>query len=167
MQSRACKATICIDCALRTLPCRAKISKQPATCCALVKICQTPTAGELARGDRMSNRFTQFILIAMVLGIVMGTLIFNLLPDSRAELGNDINLIAMLFLRLIKMIIAPLVFTTLVGGIAHMEDAATVGRIGVKTLGWFISASLVSLLIGLGMVHLLRPGAGLSLPPPE
>jgi Na+/H+-dicarboxylate symporter len=65
------------------------------------------------------------------------------------------------------MIIAPLVFTTLIGGIAHMEDAATVGRVGAKTLGWFISASIVSLLIGLGMVHLLQPGAGLSLPPPD
>ena len=53
----------------------------------------------------MSNRFTQFILIAMVLGIVMGTLIFNWMPDSRVELAGDINLIATLFLRLIKMII--------------------------------------------------------------
>src|SRR3569833_1201122 len=159
MQSRACKATICLDCALRTLPCRAKISKQPATCCALVKICQTPAAGELARGDRMSNRFTLFILIAMVLGIVMGTLIFNLLPDSRVELGNDINLIAMLFLRLIKMIIAPLVFATLVGGIAHMGSGAKLGRIFAKTMGWFVSASFVSLLLGLLMVNLLQPGA--------
>ena len=73
----------------------------------------------------MSNRFTQYILIAMALGIVMGTLVFNYLPDSRVEIAADVNLIAMLFLRLIKMIIAPLVFSTLVVGIAHMEDAAT------------------------------------------
>jgi Na+/H+-dicarboxylate symporter len=66
----------------------------------------------------MSNRFTQYILIAMALGIIMGALIFNYLPDTRADLAADINLIAMLFLRLIKMIIAPLVFATLVGGIA-------------------------------------------------
>ena len=52
----------------------------------------------------MSNRFTQYILIAMVLGIVMGALIFNFLPDSRAEIASSVNLIAMLFLRLIKMI---------------------------------------------------------------
>ena len=95
----------------------------------------------------MSNRFTQFILIAMVLGIVVGTLIFNLLPDSRVELGNDINLIAMLFLRLIKMIIAPLVFATLVGGIAHMGSGAKLGRIFAKTMGWFVSASFVSLVL--------------------
>ena len=72
----------------------------------------------------MSNRFTQYILIAMALGIVMGTLVFNYMPDSRVEIAADVNLIAMLFLRLIKMIIAPLVFATLVGGIAHMGSGA-------------------------------------------
>ena len=107
----------------------------------------------------MSNRFTQYILVAMVLGIVMGTLIFNFLPDSRADIAADVNLIAMLFLRLIKMIIAPLVFATLVGGIAHMGSGAKLGRIFAKTMGWFVSASFVSLLLGLVMVNLLQPGA--------
>src|SRR5215831_8218972 len=107
----------------------------------------------------MSNRFTQYILAAMVLGIVVGTVIFNYMPDGRVELANDINLIAMLFLRLIKMIIAPLVFATLVGGIAHMGAGAKVGSIFAKTMGWFICASLVSLLLGLVMVNLLQPGA--------
>ena len=107
----------------------------------------------------MSNRFTQYILIAMALGIVMGTLVFNYLPDSRAEIAADVNLIAMLFLRLIKMIIAPLVFATLVGGIAHMGSGARLGRIFAKTMGWFVSASFVSLLLGLVMVNLLQPGA--------
>src|ERR1700741_3871264 len=107
----------------------------------------------------MSNRFTQYILGAMVLGIIMGALIFNFLPDSRVELAADINLIAMLFLRLIKMIIAPLVFATLVGGIAHMGSGAKLGRIFAKTMGWFVSASFISLLLGLVMVNLLQPGA--------
>jgi Na+/H+-dicarboxylate symporter len=107
----------------------------------------------------MSSRFTQFILIAMALGIVMGSLIFNYLPDSRVEIAADVNLIAMLFLRLIKMIIAPLVFATLVGGIAHMGSGAKLGRIFAKTMGWFVSASFVSLLLGLVMVNLLQPGA--------
>jgi Na+/H+-dicarboxylate symporter len=65
------------------------------------------------------------------------------------------------------MIIAPLVFSTLVSGIAHMEDAGAVGRVGVKALGWFIGASIVSLTIGLLMVHLLQPGAGLRLAVPD
>src|SRR6202000_1672116 len=107
----------------------------------------------------MSNRFTQYILIAMVLGIVMGTLVFNYLPDIRGDIASTINLIAMLFLRLIKMLIAPLVFATLVGGIAHMGSGARLGRIFAKTMGWFICASFVSLLLGLLMVNLLQPGA--------
>jgi len=107
----------------------------------------------------MSNKFTRYILIAMALGIVMGTLIYEYLPASRVELAGDINLIAMLFLRLIKMIIAPLVFATLVGGIAHMGSGARLGRIFAKTMGWFVSASFVSLLLGLVMVNLLQPGA--------
>jgi hypothetical protein len=80
----------------------------------------------------MSNRFTQCILIAMALGIVMGTLVFNYLPDSRVEIAADVNLIALLFLRLIKMIIAPLVFATLVGGIAHMGTGSSSGGFSQK-----------------------------------
>ncbi|PVM93706.1 dicarboxylate/amino acid:cation symporter, partial [Caulobacter radicis] len=83
--------------------------------------------------------------------------------EGAKSAASGLSLITDIFLRLIKMIIAPLVFTTLVAGIAHMEDAAAVGRIGAKTLGWFIGASAVSLLLGLLMVHLLQPGHGLHL----
>jgi len=107
----------------------------------------------------MSSRFTQYILIAMALGIVMGTIVFNYMPDNRVSIASDVNLIAMLFLRLIKMIIAPLVFATLVGGIAHMGSGSKLGRIFAKTMGWFVSASFISLLLGLVMVNLLEPGA--------
>lgn len=107
----------------------------------------------------MSNRFTQYILAAMVLGIIVGSAIYNFMPDTRAEWAASINLIAMMFLRLIKMIIAPLVFATLVGGIAHMGSGARLGRIFAKTMGWFVSASFVSLMLGLVMVNLLQPGA--------
>src|ERR1700740_2243855 len=115
----------------------------------------------------MSNRFTQYILIAMVLGIVMGSLIFNFAPDRRAELAAELNLIAMLFLRLIKMIIAPLVFATLVGGIAHMGSGAKLGRIFAKTLGWFVRSSIVSFVRGLVRVDLLQPGANFPGPLPD
>lgn len=107
----------------------------------------------------MSNRFTQFILVAMVLGIIMGAAIYNFLPDTRGDWASSINLIAVIFLRLIKMIIAPLVFATLVGGIAHMGSGSKLGRIFAKTMGWFVSASFVSLMLGLVMVNLLQPGA--------
>src|SRR4029077_1584212 len=91
---------------------------------------------ELTGVRTMSSRFTQFILIAMVLGIVVGALVFNLLPDNRAEIASSVNLIAMLILRLIKMIIARLVCATLVGGIAHMGSVSKLGRVFAKTLGW-------------------------------
>ena len=65
------------------------------------------------------------------------------------------------------MIIAPLVFSTLVVGIAHMGDAAAVGRVFAKALGWFVTASLVSLLLGLMLANLLQPGANLGLPLPD
>src|ERR1700720_4641670 len=106
-------------------------------------------AAGLTGVSKMSNRFTQYILIAMALGIVMGTLVFNYLPDSRVEIAADVNLIAMLFLRLIKMIIAPLVFATLVGGIAHMGSGARLGRIFSMFLSWLVTPSFVSLPLGL------------------
>src|SRR5881394_2598945 len=132
--------------------------KVPQACCVPNQICQTCGRRKYG-GARMSNRFTQYILIAMALGIVMGTIVFNYMPDSRVEIAADVNLIAMLFLRLIKMIIAPLVFATLVGGIAHMGSGSKLGRVFAKTMGWFVSASFISLLLGLVMVNLLQPGA--------
>ncbi|HWA62612.1 MAG TPA: dicarboxylate/amino acid:cation symporter [Caulobacteraceae bacterium] len=115
----------------------------------------------------MSRTFTYFIVAGMVLGVAVGWACNQFLDAATAKtVASNLTLITDIFRRLIRMIIAPLVFTTLVTGIAHMEDAAAVGRIGAKTMAWFISASIVSLLIGLGMVHLLQPGSGLSLTPP-
>src|SRR5689334_13943166 len=104
----------------------------------------------------------------MILGVLTGFLINTQLSpaDAKAAAGN-LSIITDIFLRLIRMIIAPLVFSTLVVGIAHMEDSAAIGRVGVKTLAWFMLASLVSLTIGLIMVQLLQPGAGLAQPPPD
>ena len=116
----------------------------------------------------MQSRFTLFVVAAMVAGVLAGFII-NQTADAATvkQLAEWFSIVTDVFLRLIKMIIAPLVFTTLVAGIAHMEDAAAVGRIGAKTMGWFIGASLVSLLIGLLMVHIIQPGVGLALTIPE
>ena len=112
----------------------------------------------------MNKRFAYLIVGAMVLGVLVGWGCNQFLDAEGAKsAASGLSLITDIFLRLIKMIIAPLVFTTLVAGIAHMEDAAAVGRIGAKTLGWFIGASAVSLVLGLLMVHLLQPGHGLHL----
>ena len=112
----------------------------------------------------MNKRFALLIVLAMVLGVAVGWAINQTMdPVAAKSAANSLSLITDIFLRLIKMIIAPLVLTTLIAGIAHMEDAAAVGRIGAKTMAWFISASAVSLLLGLLMVHLLNPGHGLNL----
>lgn len=80
--------------------------------------------------------------------------------DSFAE---KIKLLGTIFIRMVQMIIAPLVFTTLVVGIAKMGDMKMVGRVGAKAMGWFISASLISLLLGLVLVNWLKPGVGLNI----
>ncbi|MCC8425931.1 dicarboxylate/amino acid:cation symporter [Mucilaginibacter sp. UR6-11] len=72
-----------------------------------------------------------------------------------------------IFLRLIKMIVAPLVFTTLVVGVAKVGDIKAVGRIGGKTLLWFLSATLVSLLLGMVLVNLFEPGREMHLMLPD
>ena len=104
----------------------------------------------------------------MVLGVLTGFLInTGLSPADAKAAAENLSVITDIFLRLIRMIIAPLVFSTLVVGIAHMEDSAAIGRVGIKTLTWFLLASFGSLTLGLIMVHLLQPGSGLALPPPE
>ena len=110
-----------------------------------------------------------WILIAMVLGIIVGYMIFISFPDKKtaAQIAGYISILSDVFLRLIKMLIGPLVFSTLVVGIAHMGDAASVGRVFAKALGWFVTASLVSLLLGLVLANLLQPGHNLGLPLPD
>ncbi len=80
--------------------------------------------------------------------------------DSFAE---KIKLLGTIFIRLVQMIIAPLVFSTLVVGIAKMGDMKMVGRVGGKAMAWFITASLVSLSVGLVLVNWLKPGKGTSI----
>jgi Na+/H+-dicarboxylate symporter len=117
----------------------------------------------------MSKNFASFILIAMVLGILVGYACHEAFPDPKtaATISGYISLITDLFLRLIKMIIAPLVLSTLIVGITHMGSGSALGRIGAKTMGWFVSASLVSLLLGMLLVNLLQPGVDLNLPLPD
>jgi len=104
------------------------------------------------------------ILIAMLLGAILGVIIHNSTTvETTQEFSSKIKMLATIFIRLVQMIIAPLVFTTLVVGIAKLGDIKTVGRIGGKALGWFFTASFVSLLIGMLYVNLLQPGVGLNL----
>jgi Na+/H+-dicarboxylate symporter len=116
-----------------------------------------------------AQKLTTVIFIGMVLGILVGYGCNVMWPDPQTAkaIAGYISLMTDIFLRLIKMIIAPLVFSTLVVGVAHMGDTKAIGRIGLKAMLWFVSASLVSLLLGMVMVNLLRPGDNLNLPLPD
>src|SRR5581483_12447865 len=111
--------------------------------------------------------FGLLVTIGMVLGVAVGLALNAWMTPADAKAAADnLSIITGLFLNLIKMLIAPLVFSTLVVGIAHMEDAAAIGRVGVKTIGWFLGVGIISLTLGLGLVQLFQPGAGMH-PPHE
>src|SRR6476620_5449475 len=110
------------------------------------------------------NRLTISIVIAMVLGVAVGYVVHqNSSADSIKKFSDNIKLLTTVFLRLVQMIIAPLVFCTLVVGIAKLGDLKTVGRVGGKALLWFVTASLVSLLLGMVLVNLFHPGTAIDL----
>lgn len=91
----------------------------------------------------------------------------NTVMEARSAKLDPFSLIADIFLRLIKMIVAPLVFTTLVVGVAKLGDIKSVGRIGGKTLAWFLMASFTSLLLGMVLVNFFKPGVAMHLPVPD
>ncbi|MFD1626188.1 dicarboxylate/amino acid:cation symporter [Azospirillum griseum] len=114
------------------------------------------------------NRQTTLIIAAMLLGILTGYLCNTLLSPADAKtVAGYFVMVTDIFLRLIKMIIAPLIFSTLVAGMAGMGDAKTVGRIGGKAVGWFLMASFASLFLGLIFANLLQPGAHVTMPLPD
>ncbi|MCD2166646.1 dicarboxylate/amino acid:cation symporter [Comamonas koreensis] len=110
-----------------------------------------------------------WILAAMLAGIALGYAVNASADDAAAakDIAGYISIVSDVFLRLIKMLIGPLVFSTLVVGIAHMGDAASVGRVFFKAMMWFLTASLVSLLLGMVLANVLKPGANLGLPLPD
>jgi len=100
----------------------------------------------------------------MIAGAITGYIVFTTgTDDFRKSFSDNIELLTTIFLRLVQMIIAPLVFSTLVVGIAKLGDLKTVGRVGGKAMLWFVSASLVSLFLGMIIVNLAKPGAGFNL----
>ena len=122
----------------------------------------------------MDRRLTLYILIGMVLGVVVGWLVFAFVPKGEIDLGwlgmidlqghfvKAAGLLSSIFLSLIKMLVAPLILSTIVVGIAHMGDSTALGRIGVRALAWFITASLISIGLGLLMVNFFKPGVGVD-----
>jgi Na+/H+-dicarboxylate symporter len=110
------------------------------------------------------RNLTTQIILAMILGAILGVSIFQSGDVAFAKsFSGNIKILATIFIRLVQMLIAPLVFTTLVVGIAKLGDIKSVGRIGGKALAWFFTASFISLCIGMFWVNVLEPGVGLNL----
>ncbi len=114
----------------------------------------------------MDRRLTLYILIGMLLGVVVGqALHMGVDPATiKASIAPWLKLISDIFLNLIKMLVAPLVLSTIVVGIAHMGDSTALGRIGFRAIAWFVTASLISIGLGLIMVNLFQPGVGAPIP---
>ena len=115
----------------------------------------------------MDRKLTWYILAGMVLGVVVGYAVHVGIPASDPwfeHLAKTFKLLSDVFLNLIKLLVAPLVLSTIVVGIAHMGDSSALGRIGVRALTWFITASFVSIALGLLMVNLFQPGVGAPIP---
>jgi proton glutamate symport protein len=115
----------------------------------------TPEPPSPSRRSRVPGLTTQ-IFIGLLLGIVIGYV--------WPTFGVDIKPLADAFLRMIKMIIAPLIFATLVVGVAGTGDLKAMGRIGVKAIVYFETATTIALFLGLALVNLFKPGAGLAVP---
>ena len=114
----------------------------------------------------MDRRLTLYILIGMALGVVVGQVLHVAVDAAviKASVAPWLKLLSDIFLHMIKMLVAPLVLSTIVVGIAHMGDSSALGRIGFRALAWFITASLISIGLGLVMVNLLQPGLGAPIP---
>lgn len=112
---------------------------------------------------KSNNKLFIGIIAALVIGVAIGGIVHYQFPEYITGFSKNIKLLGTIFIRLVQMIIAPLVFSTLVVGIAKMGDMKMVGRVGAKAMAWFISASLISLLIGLFLVNLFAPGKGTSI----
>ncbi|WP_043199616.1 dicarboxylate/amino acid:cation symporter [Pseudomonas putida] len=112
-----------------------------------------------------NNKLPRRIALGIALGVVVGWACHHFAGSEQAakEMAAYFTMVTDIFLRLIKMIIAPLVFATLVGGIASMGNSRSVGRIGFRAMAWFVCASAISLAIGMALVNLFEPGAGINM----
>ncbi|MBX9727686.1 MAG: dicarboxylate/amino acid:cation symporter [Sphingopyxis sp.] len=114
----------------------------------------------------MDKKLTWFILAGMALGVAAGFAVNQMVAADSATfeyLTKSFKLLSDIFLNLIKLLVAPLILSTIVAGIAHMGDSSALGRIGVRAISWFIIASFISIGLGLIMVNLFEPGVGVAM----
>ncbi len=114
------------------------------------------------------KKLLKYILIAMILGILVGWAFHSTLTTAQTtEIAAYFKIVTDVFLRLIKMIVAPLVFATIVSGLISMGKSSSLGSITLKAMSWFIGASFISLLLGMGLANLFQPGSGMNLSIPK
>ena len=118
-----------------------------------------------------SKIITRRVLVAVLLGVLIGSCLSffkpAIDPSTMDVVIRGLRAFTDLFLRLIKLLIGPLVLATLSVGVGQMGTGAAVGRIGLRAMTWFLSASLLSLCLGMLLVNILHPGTALHLPLPE
>ena len=114
------------------------------------------------------KKLLKYILIAMISGILVGWAFHITLTTAQTtEIAAYFKIVTDVFLRLIKMIVAPLVFATIVSGLISMGKSSSLGSITLKAMSWFIGASFISLLLGMGLANLFQPGSGMNLSIPK
>jgi Na+/H+-dicarboxylate symporter len=113
----------------------------------------------------MQKGLTLWVFLATIVGAAVGLVCHNTIrdPATLSAITGGLSVVSDIFLRGIKMLIAPLVLATLVSGIGKMGDSGAVGRVALKALVWFIAGSVLAMAIGLGMVELIQRGSGLHL----
>nr|WP_217430829.1 dicarboxylate/amino acid:cation symporter [Sphingomonas bacterium] len=106
-------------------------------------------------------RWWQHLYLQVVVAIVLGAIIGHVWPDT----GKALKPLGDGFIKLVKMVIAPVIFLTVVGGIAGMRELGAVGRVAAKALGYFLVVSTIALFVGLAVANVVRPGAGMGIDP--
>ena len=113
--------------------------------------------------QRMSP--TTQIMLGLILGLIVGYVVSNLEPATKDQINNVIRPFSQIFIRMIRMIIAPLLFGTLVVGIAGAGHFKDVGRLGLRAIIYFEIVTTIALFIGLVVVNVMEPGVGVVLTP--
>lgn len=113
------------------------------------------------------NRLTNMILLGLVLGILGGVVINEFMPDNafvnEVLVGSVFTIIGQVFLNAIKMLVVPLVFVSISLGVARMGDMAKLGRIGAKTIAYYMVTTAFAIVIGLVIANIIDPGVGLDM----